>query len=185
MATATQTLLTAEEFLQLPDPPDGSRQELARGEIVTMPPPGYSHGVIQLNVGSLLHAYGRRTGRGRATTESGVTTERGPDSVRGPDVAFWAAEKIPLGDWPAGYPAVAPELVVEIVSESKRLSRVLDKLPEYFRCGVRMAWIVDFEDRTVRVYRSPDEGRILHTTATLTGEEILPGFECKVADIFA
>ena len=32
-------LLTAEEFMELPDPIDGSKQELVKGVIVTMPPP--------------------------------------------------------------------------------------------------------------------------------------------------
>ncbi|HVC92631.1 MAG TPA: hypothetical protein VND64_03025, partial [Pirellulales bacterium] len=51
MSTVTQSkLLTAEEFLLQPQPPDGSRQELVRGEIVTMPPPMMPHGVACANV---------------------------------------------------------------------------------------------------------------------------------------
>ena len=39
MATLTQKkLLTAEEFFQLPEPIDGSQQELVRGEVITMTP---------------------------------------------------------------------------------------------------------------------------------------------------
>lgn len=47
MSTAAQRKLTAEEFARLPDPPDGSKQELVRGEIITMPPPGFEHGEVQ------------------------------------------------------------------------------------------------------------------------------------------
>src|SRR5436309_2670674 len=46
MSTITQKrLITAEEFFLLPDPGDGSQQELVRGEVITMPPPGGMHGV--------------------------------------------------------------------------------------------------------------------------------------------
>src|SRR5216684_915500 len=48
---AQKILLTAEEFFLLPDPGDGSQQELVRGEIVTMPPPGGMHGVSCNKIG--------------------------------------------------------------------------------------------------------------------------------------
>jgi Uma2 family endonuclease len=59
-----------------------------------------------------------------------------------------------------------------------------DKLREYFTRGVRMVWIVDPEDQTVTVYRSPDEGRLLHESTTLTGEDVIPAFSCPVAAFF-
>src|SRR5207249_4297108 len=90
MATAPTKLLTAEEFFRLPEPPDGSKQELVRGEIVTMPPPGFRHGDVQLAIGSLLRQFVRANRLGRVTVESGVVTEDDPDTVRGPDVSFWS-----------------------------------------------------------------------------------------------
>src|SRR5262245_66308871 len=95
MATAAQKLLTAEEFALLPAPPDGSKQELVRGVIVTMPPPGFRHGLRQVRVASLLDHYALSTRRGRVTVETGVITERDPDSVRGPDVSLWSFERLP------------------------------------------------------------------------------------------
>lgn len=186
MATVTEKLLTAEEFSRLPNPPDGSKQELVKGEIVTMPPPGFEHGDIQLTIGSLLKQFVRAQGLGRVTVESGVKTEQGPDTVRGPDIAFWSKERLPLDQpRPKGYPDVAPDLCAEVLSPSNRLGQIRDKIQEYFARGVRMVWIVDPEDHTVRVYRSPDEGRIFHEKATLSGEDVLPGFSCLVAEFFA
>lgn len=186
MSTATaKRLITAEEFMRMPDPPDGSKQELVRGEIVTMPPPSFRHGICQGNVIALLHAYARSSGLGRVTPESGVITERDPDTVRGPDVTYWSFKRLPVSEVVDTYPNVAPDLIVEVISAAKHLAKVMDKLPEYFERGVSMVWIVDSEERTVRVYRSADEGRVLHTTATLTAEDVLPGFSCKVAELFA
>lgn len=95
MSTATKKLLTAEEFARLPNPIDGSKEELVRGEVITMPPPSFVHGVVQGNAAFILQTYARQTNSGRVTTESGLITETGPDTVRGPDVAFWGYARFP------------------------------------------------------------------------------------------
>jgi hypothetical protein len=66
------TLLTAAEFARLPELPDGSRQELVHGVIVTLPPPGFRHGDVQANVFYLLkhHTRGQRLGRSRSRAVS-------------------------------------------------------------------------------------------------------------------
>ena len=86
---------------------------------------------------------------------------------------------------PEGYPDVAADLCVEVLSPGNSLRRIREKLREYFARGVRMVWIIDPEDRTITVYRSVDEGRLLHENATLDGEDVLPGFSCRVAEFFA
>jgi Uma2 family endonuclease len=47
-----------------------------------------------------------------------------------------------------------------------------------------MVWIVDPEARRVEVYREPGNGRVLWEDATLTGDDVVPGFSCKVSDFF-
>lgn len=184
MTTTAVKLVTAAEFARRPDPPDGSKEELVRGVIVTMPPPGFRHGEVQLAIGSLLRQYVRSNRSGRVTVESGLQTEIDPDTVRGPDVAFWSAERLPLEKTPEVYPDVAADLVVEIQSPSSRRQTTQGKIREYLDRGVRMVWIVDPEAHTVTVYRQPSEGRLLWHEATLTGEDVLPGFQCRVADFF-
>jgi Uma2 family endonuclease len=185
MATAAQKLITAEEFFRMPNPPDGSKQELVRGEIVTMPPPGFRHGVRQGQAYWLLRNFAMTQRLGRVTVESGVVTERGPDTVRGPDVAYWSYERLPADQEPEGYPDVAADLCAEVLSPSDRPGKMREKVREYFTRGVRMVWLIDPEDRNVWVYRSADEARVLHEGATLSGEDVLPGFTCRVADLFA
>jgi Uma2 family endonuclease len=117
--------------------------------------------------------------------ETEVVTERDPDTVRGPDVSYWSAERLPLDQVPQGYPELAPDVAIEVLSPHHEMAKIREKMAEYFQRGVRMVWIVDPEDRTVAVYRSMDEGRVLHENATLSGEEVLPGFSCRVAELFA
>jgi len=114
MTIVAQTLLTAEEFAQRPEPSDGSKEELVRGVVITMPPPGFDHGMCQVRVCGLIDQHARPRRLGRVTVESGLITERGPDTVRGPDVAYWSAERLPFDQRPRGYPDVAADLCVEI-----------------------------------------------------------------------
>lgn len=184
MPTATTKLLTAEEFAKLPNPADGSKQELVRGEVVTMPPPGFRHGIVQLNVATLLKACAKQHKLGRITVESGVVTERDEDTVRGPDVAYWSYERLPADQVPEGYPGAAPDLCVEVKSPSNTEQRTTKKVGEYFACGARMVWVVDPEERTVTIYRKPGDGRVLWEDATITGEDVLPEFSCPLSEFF-
>lgn len=184
MTTAAVKLITATEFARMPEPADGSKEELVRGVIVTMPAPGFRHGEIQAAIGSLLYQYARANHSGRVTVESGLQTEFDPDTVRGPDVAFWSVERLPLDQTPEVYPDVAADLVVEIQSPSNNPQEMQEKVREYLHRGVRLVWVVDPETRMVTVYRQPGEGRLLWHNATLTGEDVLPGFQCRVAEFF-
>ena len=130
MATVAEKLITAEAFAKMPNPPDGSKQELVKGVIVTMPPPGFRHGLRHGRVSSLLDQYGHSTRKGRVTVESGVITERDPDSVRGPDVSFWSAERLPFDQEPEGYPDVTPDLTVEVLSPGNTMKKIMAKLRE-------------------------------------------------------
>ncbi len=106
MATVAGRLITAEEFAEMPNPPDGSQQELVRGEIVTMPPSEARHGVccvrIVRRIGSFIDE--RRLGT-ITCNDTGFIVERDPDTVRGPDVAFRSKERLP--ELPDGYIAVS------------------------------------------------------------------------------
>ena len=185
MPTAVaSSLLTVEEFARMPEPMDGSREELVRGVIEKMPMPRFRHGKLQLTVGYLLKAFVTPRRLGQVVTETGVITERDPDTVRGPDVAFWSAERLPLDADVDIYPEIAADLCVEILSPSERPKRVRHKLREYFACGVRMVWVIDPEACSVAVYREPLQGRLLLDEAMLSGEDVLPGFECRVGELF-
>jgi Uma2 family endonuclease len=184
MTTAARKLITAEEFFRMPEPADGSRQELIRGVVVTMPPPGGRHGACCSKINRRLGNFveDQRSGTVFAN-DTGFVTERDPDTVRGPDVSYWSRERLP--EVPEGYIEIAPDLAVEVVSPGDHFSRVQKKVRHYLTRGVRMIWVVDPEDRSVTVYRSEEQIRILQETAVLSGEDVLPGFSVPVADLFS
>src|SRR5262249_25543984 len=97
MTPTTTKLLTAEEFARLPEPEDGSRQELVRGVVITMPPPGFNHGKSQFKFAVLLAKYLETHPIGHAVIETGARTATGPDAGRGPDVGFGKYQRLPAG----------------------------------------------------------------------------------------
>jgi Uma2 family endonuclease len=144
-------------------------------------------GVYEQFIGSRLHEllapFCRQNGLGHAVIE---TDFRMPGTMNGrkPDVAF-----VSLVRWPGPIPrvrawAVAPDLAVEVVSPTDMMFDVIDKLHEYFRCGVRQAWLVFSNVEQVYAYTSPTAVRILGREDTLTADDVLPGFAVPVADLF-
>jgi len=177
-ATATR-LLTGDDLLRLPD--DGRDYELVRGELIEMPPPGGSHGDRQSCLAQLLRNFNDEAELGTVLTESGFYLRRDPDTVRGPDVMFISKEKLDPNLEVEGYFEVVPDLVVEVISPSDRHSDVMAKVDEYLAAGVRAIWLVDSRRHAVTIYPG---AQTLHETDTLTGGEVLPGFQTPVWRIF-
>jgi Uma2 family endonuclease len=177
-------LITADEYATLPPPADGSPTELVHGGVVVMSPPSFLHGLVQGNVYFVLKLYANQHKSGRVTVESGVLTETGPDTVRGPDVAYWSYATLPADQVPVVFSNVAPDLVAEVVSPSNSRKDIATKVREFFKLGAKMIWVVDPEERTVTVYRKPGDGRVLWDDAAITGEDVLSGFSCPVAEFF-
>jgi Uma2 family endonuclease len=183
MATVAQKLITAEEFMKMPDPEDGSQQELLQGVIITMPPPQARHEVCCSKVGRLIGNHVEAKQLGITTcNDAGFISERDPDSVRGPDIAYYSRQR--ATEIPVGYFEIPPDLAVEVLSPSDSHTRVQEKMRHYLKHGVSMVWLIDPELRIVTVYRRREHARTLEETDTLTGEDVLPGFSCKVADLF-
>lgn len=176
--------LTARAFAVMPDPLDGTRQELVRGVVVSSPIRGFVHGLIRGNTGFLLGQWAKQHGTGRVTFGTGIVTEVDPDTVRGPDVAFWSFARLPADQSPRPYPDVPADLVAEVVSPGNTRRQIATKVREYFAAGVRLVWVVDPDDRSVTGYTQPGNGLVLWSDATLTGGDVLPTCSCPVATLF-
>ncbi len=183
MSATALKLITAEEFGRMPNPPDGSKQELVKGVIVTMPPPKGRHGIVQLAIGAILHNFVKPKRLGWVVTEAGTKLERNPDTLRGPDVAFYSISRQPKP--PEGYFEIPPDLAVEVLSPDDRSGKVREKIREYIAAGVKLIWLVDPDAQTVRVYHKSIRGSELDETDTIDGGDVLPEFSCKVADFFS
>jgi Uma2 family endonuclease len=170
MAIGSQVLYTAEEFGRRADP--GYPEELVRGRIVAMPPPGRRHGQVCNKIGLIVGNYADEHDLGHVlSNDSGVITEREPDTVRGADVCFYSYERVPKGPLPPGYLDVPPDIIFEVLSPEDRWSKVLGKVLEYLDAGVQLVVVADPERRQLHLFRSDEPTRILTDQDELT----LPG----------
>ena len=176
-------LLTAEEFLRLPEPPGAGKRELEYGRVVEMPPPDFGHAERQSELTTELVLYKRRTKLGRVITECGFILARNPDVVKLPDVAFVLETRISPDYDPDTYFDGPPDLAVEVLSKSETLTAALDKIDEYLGYGVRLCWLLNPRRRTLTVYRRGAAAVELGEAEQVDGGDVLPGFSCKVGDL--
>jgi Uma2 family endonuclease len=112
------------------------------------------------------------------------TTFRIGENERIPDVAFVSAARLPAEGEPEGIWRIPPDLAVEITSPNDLYERVISKVEEYFGGGVRQVWLLSPEHKTVTIFQAPTRSTILTEADDLVSEEILPGFRCRIAELF-
>ena len=175
--------MTAEELLQLPHAE--RRYELIKGELKEMSPTSSRHGRIANIISFLLtqHVLDHKLGVVYAA-KTGFKLRENPDTVRTADVAFIAQSRIPPEGEPEGYWAIAPDLVVEVVSPSDSALAMQAEVTDWLTAGCRLIWAVYPDTQTVTEYHSLAEIRVLTATEILTGGEVLPSFICPISQIF-
>ncbi|HYT82258.1 MAG TPA: Uma2 family endonuclease [Gemmatimonadales bacterium] len=177
------SLLTAEELLHTHVP--NKRVELVRGVLVVHEPPGYEHGRITAELGFLLVTHIKETRAGQLLIgDSGFKVAADPDTVRGPDIAFLRSERLP-DPHTRGFPALGPDLVVEVLSPSDRPGETLAKVGDWLEGGVRLVWVIDPARRLTQVYRQDGSTATIRETEPLDGEDVLPGFSCRLTAILS
>ena len=136
--------------------------------------------------------YARVTGIGKANVAPfDVLIRRFPKlQTRQPDVLFVSFARLAqAGGRPAKGPlSVAPELVVEIISDSETQRILEEKLADYCEIGVEECWVVRPETRTVKVLAlSASEVRsvVVYTEPQAVASVVFAGLSVAVADIFA
>ncbi len=82
-----------------------------------------------------------------------------------------------------GFPPIAPDFVVELRSKSDRLKPIQDKMAEFIENGVRLGWLIDPYKKQVHIYRKNGEIEILENPKTVSGEDVLEGFELDLEEI--
>jgi Uma2 family endonuclease len=183
---APKKLMTAEEFWDYCRLPENENKflELVRGEVVELPRPNKRHGVAATRIARFLDEYAERVRKGYvASNDTGVILEREPDTVVGPDVAYYLDAKT-YDELHPKWGEEPPVLAVEVLSPNDKMSKVNAKIADYLKNGVQVVWLLDPEEKHVTVYLPARAFEIIPESTDLTGGNELPGFTCRVADIF-
>lgn len=180
----SQKPLTAADLLDLPD--DGRRYELVKGELIEMPPPGIMHTITTGQIAWLFGSFIRQNNLPFVDgPEAAAYIERSPDTIRAADYAIIALDRIPRPIPDSGYVfGVVPDLVVEVVSPGYRASEIADRSRMWLDAGVRLVLAAYIATREVVAHYADGSTRGFGMDDTLTCEPVLPGFSCRISDIF-
>lgn len=107
-----------------------------------------------------------------------------PDTNVGIDVALATPEQRAQVKKKTSYVDGPPVFAAEVLSPSDKQREIDEAIEEYLACGVKLLWIVDPADETVTVYRPGAEPMLFNNTQEIAGDPELPGFRCRVAEIF-
>jgi len=174
-------------------PDDGRRYEIVEGRLVRMPGSASQAARIAMRLVYFLMAFTFPRKLGDVTGPDGTydLTQPGDatETALIPDVAFVQAGRLPaiLSAAAKQYPRLAPDLAAEVVSPSQGRTEMDDKARLYLDRDVRLVWVIWPDTQTVDVWRPGADTPVatLGANDQLDGLDVIPGFICPVADLFA
>jgi Uma2 family endonuclease len=167
--------------------PDLRLERTARGVLEVMPPTSGDTGQKNGWLTAQVVLWAMDDGSGVAFDSStGFTLPN--TAVRSPDASWilndrWNA--LPEERRRIGFAPICPDFVVELRSNSDSKETLRQKMREYLEQGVRLGWMLDPLDGAVEIYRPGRPVEILDKPATLSGEDVLPGFVLKLKGILS
>jgi len=175
--------MTPEELLAMPD---GGHYELIDGELRERKVSALSN-LIALEIGGILRNHCREHNLGWL-----FAAEHGyrcfpwkPSRIRRADVTFIRRERYSREQLSQdGFTSIPPDLAVDVVSPNDLVGDLDEKVQEYLRAGVKLIWVVRPKVRTVQVFRGDGSESWLREHDEISGENVVPGFRCKVGSLF-
>jgi Uma2 family endonuclease len=137
--TVSTVKMTAQQFIQMGEDPEGVRLELVNGEIAVSasPVPRHSYAIMQLAIMLGNHINEHDLGE----LYSDVDTILDEYNVRRPDLLFFRRDRLEhIGEKAMLGP---PDLAVEVISDSSAKIDRVDKFEQYAAAGVSHYWIID------------------------------------------
>jgi Uma2 family endonuclease len=177
---ATKTLLTIEQFDQLPIT-EGILYELNEGEVIIMTEPRPRHNLVRDNIAAALRDFAHPRKLGRVFLETGYQLT--PETVRIPDVSLVLAERmrdIDLDKRILGPPALA----IEVVSPTDLAEELTQKVKQYLAAGSHAVWVFYPKTHEVLIFRADGRSSVRRENDTVEDSDLLPGFSLNLNAIF-
>ncbi len=178
--------MNADQFAEFAGQNPELKLELTtKGDVIMMSPTGGETGDFNGEITMQLRLWSKQNGTGK-TFDSSTMFKLPNNALRSPD-ASWVS----LQRWNQlskkerqTFAPLCPDFVVELRSPSDRLIDLQAKLEEYLANGAQLGWIIDPINKSVHIYRPNQPCEILAESASVSGENVLPGFELVLAEIF-
>lgn len=174
--------VTLEEYAALPKHP---RYELVKGVLVELMGASRDHERTVIRTGRYvdLHVDTHGLGEVYGSNRAYVTVPDSPATSRMPDVSFVSTARLNRPELAGMLYDGAPDLAVEILSDSNTPAEIIQKVAEYLNAGGKAVWVIDIDARLLTVHTISAPPLILTESDTVDGTDYLPGFSCPVADL--
>jgi len=178
--------MTPDEFWEFSRQNPNMRAELTKdGEVTLMSPTGFESSYENSQINFQLTSWANKNGNGMATeSNGGYILPNG--ATYAPDAAWTQRsrlEKFTKAERKRFLP-LCPDFVIELLSFSDKLAEQQAKMEEYIENGLRLGWLIDPYRNTVHIYRPGREPEILDSPKSVSGEDVLPGFELDLTKIW-
>jgi Uma2 family endonuclease len=174
--------LTDEQFYQLcVANRDLSLEMNAAGELIIVPPVGGESGNQEADLITDLNNWNRQAKLGKVFSSSTIFIL--PNGAkRSPDAAWVKLERWEnlTPEQRKKFPPLVPDFLIELRSETDRLTTLQDKMNEYIQNGLRLGLLINPQDAKVEIYRLGKAVEVIQMPAIISGEDILPEFELQV-----
>ena len=181
-----QAKLTGADYMRLTPPSHrGRRFQLIEGELIEMAGPNDPHQVFigDLYIETTIQVRALGIGETRISPYDAAIDEH---NIFQPDMLFVSNERRHIFD---GHGVTgAPDLVVEVLSESTRQRDLNVKFPVYARNGVREVLMVDLPAETVAKYVGDGQSMTLervYSPDDVLTSDAMPGVAIELAPLFA
>jgi Uma2 family endonuclease len=158
----------------------------AKGEIVIRPYPGLETSYRITRASAELWKRIEKDGRGEGFGASAQFLL--PDTSALSPCAAWVSKQA-VGRMTAeqrrGFPPLCPPFVLEFLSPRDRLEKTMEKMDQWMKNGVQLAWLIDGDSKTVYVYRPGKSVEKRQGIQKLAGEGPVKGFVLKLGPIWA
>jgi len=174
---------TYEDYLKTPD---DVRYELIEGELIMTPSPVTRHQRISILLASeiLRYVLDNNLGEVFAAPYDVVLSN---ENVSQPDILFISKDRVDIIT--EKNVQGAPDLIIEILSESTAYRDAIQKKRLYARFGVKEYWIVAPDDKLVEVYYLKDKGEYQLLKTYLENDiiesQIIRGLKIELNRLFA
>ena len=185
IATAEARKVWTEAELQAL-PHDSYNYELVDGELVMSPKNNFVHGDICSRLSAALVQFSQAHKLG-VVLGSSTGFWMSNRNCRAPDVSFVSKgrmKSLGFSRRTARFFPGGPDLAVEVLAPSNTRAELDARLRDFFSSGTQLVWVIHPEEQFVEICHSPTERRILGAGALLEGEQVMPGFQFPVADLF-
>ncbi|MFN2513046.1 MAG: Uma2 family endonuclease [Pyrinomonadaceae bacterium] len=178
--------LTDEQFEKLcQDNPDLRIELTSKGELIIMPPTGMKTGWRNSIITGRLLEWTEKDGSGLSFDSSTLFTL--PDgSKRSPDASWIRRERVEKlsQEEQAGFAAIVPDFVIELRSPNDRCPVLEEKMLDYMRNGVQLAWLIDPTSKRLYIYRPNQPVETLDDPESVSAEPELPDFTLNLQEIW-